>query len=89
VRNLAPDERASLNEMFFSHFPDWNKDSDPVAVLADRIGKMKSSLEQLAECNLTEENCASLEVASRRVRNIARTGLTSAGFKRYSEPRED
>lgn len=40
-----------------------------------RIVLMETVLEQLANCNLTENNCADFEVANRRIRALARKGL--------------
>lgn len=59
---------------------DWLRDSayerlDHRLLAADRLERMDFALRQIAECNLTEENCASLEVASKRVRAIANRGL--------------
>jgi hypothetical protein len=47
----------------------------PCCIAADRLERMEFALRQLAECHLTEENCASLEVANKRVRNIANNAL--------------
>jgi hypothetical protein len=45
----------------------------------ERINKtLIYALEMFAKCNLTDENCASLEVANRRIRNTARTALALA-----------
>lgn len=45
-------------------------------VLADRhFGAAVEALRQLAECNLSEDNCANFEVANRRIRRIARAVL--------------
>jgi hypothetical protein len=43
--------------------------------LERRNAALARALEQLAECNLTDDNCASLEVATKRIRNIARAAL--------------
>jgi len=47
----------------------------PAKEAADRMETMERALLQLSECNLTEANCASLELASKRVRNVAKAGL--------------
>lgn len=39
---------------------------------------MRAALEQLAECDLNEGNCASLDVANRRIRHLARTALSAS-----------
>jgi hypothetical protein len=46
--------------------------------LQSQLNILSSALKQLAECKLTPENCASLDVASKRVRNIARIALSNA-----------
>ncbi len=42
---------------------------------ARKIEAMESVLRQFAECDLNEGNCASLEVATARIRGTARRGL--------------
>ena len=37
--------------------------------------RLKAALWHLAECDLNESNCASLEVATRRVRDVALAAL--------------
>ena len=37
------------------------------------------TFQQLADCDLHDENCSSLEVASRRIRGIARAAIAKAG----------
>lgn len=41
-------------------------------------GELVKALEQLAQCDLNESNCASLGVASKRVMNIANAALKHA-----------
>lgn len=41
----------------------------------DAIKGLINTLIQFSECNLTEENCASFEVANRRIRNTATMAL--------------
>lgn len=45
------------------------------AVVLDEHRRMVEALKQMAECNLTDDNCAGLDVANRRIRNIARRAL--------------
>lgn len=45
------------------------------AVVLDEHQRMIDALLQFAECDLNEGNCANLEIASRRIRNIARRAL--------------
>jgi len=45
------------------------------AVVLDEHRRMVEALKQLSECNLTDDNCAGLDVANRRIRNIARRAL--------------
>lgn len=40
-----------------------------------RVDAMRLALDEFATCNLTDENCANLDVANRRIRNIARRAL--------------
>lgn len=48
------------------------------AVVLDEHRRMVEALKQLSECNLTDDNCAGLDVANRRIRNIARRALPMA-----------
>jgi ribosomal protein S7 len=45
------------------------------AVVLDEHRRMVEALRQLSECNLTDDNCAGLDVANRRIRNIARRAI--------------
>ena len=45
------------------------------AVVLDEHRRMVEALKQLSECNLNDDNCAGLDVANRRIRNIARRAL--------------
>jgi len=38
----------------------------------DRIKRLEESFTELEQCNLTDENCANMDVATRRIRNFAR-----------------
>jgi hypothetical protein len=49
--------------------------NDRLKAAADRLERMENALQQLSACNLTEENCANLDVANRRIRNIATLAL--------------
>ena len=51
---------------------------------AKRIAELEAALEQLSKCDLNDSNCASLEVASRRIRTIARAAL-----KPKEQPHDD
>lgn len=46
---------------------------------ARRQRRYKQALEQFAWCDLNDDNCASLEVASRRIRHLARAALAEEG----------
>lgn len=47
--------------------------------LRSRVAELVAALEQLANNDLSDENCASVELAGRRVRNIARAALANNG----------
>lgn len=58
----------------------WLRDNSsgvyrPSAEAADKIERMESALRQLSKCNFTDENCAGLDIANKRIRNIANLGL--------------
>jgi len=38
----------------------------------DRIKRLEEAFTELEQCNLTDENCANMDVATRRIRNFAR-----------------
>lgn len=40
--------------------------------------ELVKALEQFANCKLNEDNCASLEVATRRIRYVARAAIAKA-----------
>jgi hypothetical protein len=40
-------------------------------------GEVRRVLKQLSECGLSEDNCASFDVANRRIRALARQGLNA------------
>jgi hypothetical protein len=46
--------------------------------LRDRITKLERALQTLAACNLHEGNCASLEIATKRIRRLAAEALSTA-----------
>jgi hypothetical protein len=59
---------------------EWLKENSsgiyrPAYEAAERLEQMQTYLKMMADCNLNETNCASLEVASKRVRNMANMGL--------------
>lgn len=49
--------------------------------LKRQIRILRDALEAISECDLTQSNCSSLEVGSRRVRNVARRALEMAGLR--------
>ena len=58
----------------------WLRDNSsgiyrPARDAADKIERMEKALRFLAQCKLSEDNCASFEVANRRIRNAANEGL--------------
>lgn len=55
----------------------WDKAKALVAKL-NAFDAMVGALKQLSTCNLTEENCASFDVANRRIRNISSAALAAA-----------
>jgi len=46
-----------------------------IAQLQAQNEKMRAALKQLADNQLSEDNCASVDVAARRVRNIASAAI--------------
>lgn len=38
----------------------------------ERIKRLEDAFTELEQCNLTDENCANMDVATRRIRNFAR-----------------
>lgn len=47
------------------------------ATLEAKAERLREALKQFSECNLTAENCASFEVANRRIRNLANRTLST------------
>jgi hypothetical protein len=47
-----------------------------ISRLRGRIARLTSTLETFAICNLHEGNCASLEIASKRIRHLAKMALS-------------
>lgn len=41
----------------------------------DEVARLRGVLKQFSECNLSEENCASFDVANKRIRNLAKRAL--------------
>jgi hypothetical protein len=59
---------------------EWLKENSsgvyrPAYEAAKRLEHMQAHLKMMADCDLNESNCSSLEVASKRVRNIAKMAL--------------
>jgi hypothetical protein len=72
---LTAEERATLA----AHIPNCTCDySQWVAALLAENKRLRAALTWLAECNLSEENCASFDVANRRIRGIAVRALGPA-----------
>ena len=55
---------------------------DPDAHLA-RCARMEEALKQFEQCDLNDSNCASLAVATKRIRAIARAALSSAPSREH------
>lgn len=55
----------------------WDRAKSLVAKL-NAFDGLVEALKQLSTCNLTEENCASFDVANRRIRNISSAALAAA-----------
>lgn len=58
----------------------WLRDNSsgvyrPALEAADRLEQMERALTDLSKCKLSEENCASFEVANLRIHNAAQRGL--------------
>lgn len=47
----------------------------PSAEAANLIEHMAKALIQLSDCNINDKNCASFDVANKRIRNIANAAL--------------
>lgn len=56
-----------------------------LAEIRARAERMERALRQFADCDLHDGNCASLEIASRRIRNLARTALALPAADRRAE----
>jgi hypothetical protein len=52
--------------------------ADENANLRASNAELLAALQQFACCNLTDDNCASLDVASKRIRNIANIAIAKA-----------
>ena len=60
---------------------EWLKENSsgvyrPALEAANRLEQMQTYLKMMSDCDLNDSNCASLDVASRRVRGIARMALS-------------
>jgi hypothetical protein len=69
------------NMMTNSELIDWLKENSsgvyrPAREAADRMQRMDKALRDMLHCEFTEDNCADLSIASRRVRSAARKALT-------------
>ena len=49
---------------------------EEIETVQTRIKKLEGGLSQLANCKLSDANCASFEVANRRIHNIANETLS-------------
>lgn len=49
--------------------------ADALSASLQREAGLRKALEQLADCDMHEGNCASIELASKRVRNVASAAL--------------
>lgn len=52
---------------------------DTLSEAADEIERLREALRQFADCELHDGNCASLDVAAKRIRAIARAALGEPG----------
>jgi hypothetical protein len=63
----------------------WNEKNigkaeyDRRSVVYAAVAELVATMRQFANCELTEDNCASLDVATRRIRGIARAALAKFG----------
>ncbi len=55
----------------------WTREHTELSTLRTEQTRLREALQQLANNELNDDNCASVEVARRRVRNIARAALSS------------
>lgn len=52
-----------------------NEVAEEIVAAVNGFAAAREALQQFAECDLNEDNCASLEVATARIRNLARKAL--------------
>ena len=58
-----------------------NKDAWAFKIINEHMSRLESALEQFAHCDLNESNCADLNVATKRIRNVAREALKKGNIK--------
>jgi hypothetical protein len=66
---------------------DCGMDNFPVAApggTAREPSEVERILQQMADCNLSDNNCASWDVANRRIRNLANRALTALRAAPYA-----
>jgi hypothetical protein len=72
----------SLSDIDLASLIDIYSRDDCVAVFRSQVAEclrelqsLRAALRQFADCDLNEGNCASLEIATRRIRSVARAAL--------------
>lgn len=72
AEHLKPTETAT--ELLKIMREQWMADaqSKKIREQEDRIKRLEEAFTELEQCNLTDENCANMDVATRRIRNFAR-----------------
>lgn len=72
-------EAVRFNEMDAAGDQPWVADAawaaDNFSAAAAEIERLRAALRQFADCELHDGNCASLDVAAKRIRAIARAAL--------------
>lgn len=56
-----------------------------LATVTKERDELVEALKQFAECDLNDDNCASLEVATRRIRSLAQAALAKLGADKMGE----
>lgn len=64
--------RADQNKEIYAYVRSIHDLKDELAAANERIKRLEEAFTQLEQCNFTDENCATLEVATKRIRNFAR-----------------
>jgi hypothetical protein len=77
-RILANGDTLLIQGVALPHYTTPEIEANTKAVKA--VPKLLAILEQMAECQFSAENCASLEVARARIQSLARLGLKEAGY---------